>query len=89
MRLTEPPQNVLAPADIQALAGLAEFETVKSKVRLLAPFRMLGLGRLVNRFIAPFPLIRQLCFRHYTVCRSLPASGRRRQVGDGGHSGAK
>ncbi|HEY4404138.1 MAG TPA: glycosyltransferase [Xanthobacteraceae bacterium] len=71
LRMTEPPQNVLAPADIQALAALAEFETVKSEVRLLAPFRMLGLGRLVNRFIAPLPLVRQLCFRHYTVCRSL------------------
>jgi SAM-dependent methyltransferase len=71
LRMTEPPQNVLAPADIQALAALAEFETIKSEVRLLAPFRMLGLGRLVNRFIAPLPLVRELCFRHYTVCRSL------------------
>src|SRR5437879_5475746 len=32
LRMTEPPQNVLAPADIQALAALAEFETVKSEV---------------------------------------------------------
>jgi SAM-dependent methyltransferase len=71
LRMTEPPQNVLAPTDIQALAALAEFETVKSEVRLLAPFGMFGLGRLINRFIAPFPLARQLCFRHYTVCRSL------------------
>jgi ubiquinone/menaquinone biosynthesis C-methylase UbiE len=71
LRMPLPPQNVLAPADVKALAGLAEFETVKSEVRLLAPFRMLGLGRLVNRFVAPFPLVRQLCFRHYTVCRSL------------------
>ncbi len=77
LRLTEPPQNVLAPADIRALAALAEFETIKSEVRLLAPFRMLGLGRFINRFIAPFPLVRQLCFRHYTICRSL------RQLNDG------
>jgi ubiquinone/menaquinone biosynthesis C-methylase UbiE len=71
LRMPLPPQNVLAPADVRALAGLAEFETVKSEVRLLAPFRMLGLGRFFNRFVAPFPLVRQLCFRHYTVCRSL------------------
>jgi SAM-dependent methyltransferase len=71
LRMTEPPQNVLAPDDIRALAALAEFETIKSEVRLLAPFRMLGLGRFINRFIAPFPVIRQLCFRHYTICRSL------------------
>jgi SAM-dependent methyltransferase len=80
LRMPLPPQNVLAPADIQALAGLAGFETVKSEVRLLAPFRMLGLGRLLNRFVAPFPLVRQLCFRHYTVCRSL------RHVDDGAKS---
>ena len=39
------------------------------RIRLLAPFRMLGLGRLINRFIAPFPLIRQSCLRHYSVFR--------------------
>ncbi len=77
LRMKEPPQNVLAPADIRALAALAEFETVKSEVRLLAPFRMLGLGRFINRFVAPFPGVRQLCFRHYTLCRSL------RQIDDG------
>jgi SAM-dependent methyltransferase len=71
LRMPQPPQNVLAPADIRALAALAEFETVKSEARLLSPVRMLGVGRLVNRFIAPFPLIRDLCLRHYTVCRSL------------------
>jgi glycosyltransferase involved in cell wall biosynthesis len=38
---------------------------------------MLGAGRLINRFVAPLPLISQLCLRHYTVCRS------RRHVDDG------
>jgi glycosyltransferase involved in cell wall biosynthesis len=32
-------------------------------------------GRFINRFLAPFPLIRQLCLRHYTVCRSLRRQG--------------
>jgi glycosyltransferase involved in cell wall biosynthesis len=32
---------------------------------------MFGLGRLINRFLAPWPVIRNLCLRHYTVCRSL------------------
>jgi glycosyltransferase involved in cell wall biosynthesis len=40
---------------------------------MLLPVRLLGLGRLINRFLAPLPLIRGLCLRHYTVCRSLPA----------------
>jgi SAM-dependent methyltransferase len=71
VRAPQPAQNVLAPADIRSLAALADFETVKSEIRMLAPFRLLGLGRLINRFVAPFPFIRQACLRHYTICRSL------------------
>ncbi|MEA2904148.1 MAG: hypothetical protein QOI12_1535 [Alphaproteobacteria bacterium] len=70
-RMPQPPQNVLAPADIQALAALADFETVKTEIRMLTPAWLLGLGRLINRFIAPYPIIRNLCLRHYSVCRSL------------------
>jgi hypothetical protein len=70
LRLPQPEQNVLAPADVQALVMLADFEAVKSEARLLAPIKMLGAGRLINRFVAPLPLIRNLCLRHYTVVRS-------------------
>jgi SAM-dependent methyltransferase len=71
LKMPQPPQNVLAPADVRALAALADFDTVKNETRVLWPMRLLGLGRFINRFLAPFPLIRQLCLRHYTVCRSL------------------
>jgi SAM-dependent methyltransferase len=71
LRMPQLQQNVLAPPDVRALVELAGFEPVKSEIRLLVPFSLLGLGRLINRFIAPFPLIRNLCLRHYTVCRSL------------------
>jgi SAM-dependent methyltransferase len=71
MRMPQPPQNVLSSNDIRALVALADFESVKSEIRLLSVFSMLGLGRLINRFLAPFPLIRNFCLRHYSVCRSL------------------
>jgi SAM-dependent methyltransferase len=71
LRMPQPPQNVFSPNDVQALVSLADFEPVKSEVRLLSPVRMLGFGRLLNRFVAPWPGIRALCLRHYTVCRSL------------------
>ena len=71
LKMAQPPQNVLSLSDVRSLAELADFEPIKSEIRLLVPVRLLGLGRLVNRFLAPFPLIRQLCLRHYTVCRSL------------------
>jgi len=71
VKMPQPPQNVLSSADVRLLAGLAEFEPIKSESRLLLPFRLFGLGRLVNRFLAPLPVLDKLCLRHYTVCRSL------------------
>src|SRR5262249_2701385 len=53
------------------LAALGDFEAVKNETRVLVPLRLFGLGRLVNRFLAPLPLVRGLCLRHFTVCRSL------------------
>jgi SAM-dependent methyltransferase len=71
LKMPQPPQNVLSPADVRALVALADFEAVKHERRVLLPLRLLGAGRLVNRFLAPLPLIGSLCLRHYTVCRSL------------------
>ena len=41
---------------------------------MLSPFRLFGLGRLINRFIATLPLIRRLCLRTYVIAdgRSKP-----------------
>jgi SAM-dependent methyltransferase len=75
LKMPQPPQNVLAPADVRSLASLADFEALKGERRLLSPLRLFGLGRLINRFIAPFPLFNSLCLRHYTVCRSLRRLG--------------
>jgi SAM-dependent methyltransferase len=64
------PESVLSPADIAALAALADFDAIKSETRLLMPFRLLGVGRLINRFVSILPGIRHLSFRHYSVLRS-------------------
>lgn len=70
LRKSQPPQNVLSPADIRAIARLSGFDPVKSEARLLLPFSLLGLGRIINRFLSPLPIIRQLSLRHYVVARS-------------------
>jgi len=64
-------QNIMSPADIHVLTELADFEVVKWEARLLSPMRLLGLGRLLNRFVSMLPGIRRLSLRHYSVCRSL------------------
>jgi glycosyltransferase involved in cell wall biosynthesis len=72
--MPQPPQNVLSRADVRALAALGDFDAVKDETRVLSPVRLLGLGRVINRFLAPLPLIGSLCLRHFTVCRSLRRS---------------
>ena len=75
LRMPQPSSwNALSPTDVRALVELADFEPVKSELRLLSPLRMFGVGSLVNRFLAPWPIVRNLCLRHYTVCRSLRCS---------------
>jgi SAM-dependent methyltransferase len=70
-RSQQPQQNVLSPPDIHSLAELSDFSVIKSESRLLSPFWLLGIGRLINRFISILPLIRNLSLRHYSVCHSL------------------
>jgi SAM-dependent methyltransferase len=69
-RAPQPPQNIMAPADINALCDLADFERVKAESRLLSPMPLLGIGRLLNRFVSMLPLIRHLSLRNYSVHRS-------------------
>jgi SAM-dependent methyltransferase len=71
LRMRQPALNVMSPADMRALGKLAEFDPVKTEIRLLSPYRLLGLGHLLNRFVSPLPLVRQFALRHYMVARSL------------------
>jgi SAM-dependent methyltransferase len=65
-------QSWLSTDDIMSLLTLADYEVVGREWRLLLPRRLLGLGDLVNRFVAPLPLIRRLCLRNYVVARLAP-----------------
>ncbi len=67
-----PKANWLSGQDIANLLELADFDVVKREWRILSPFHLLGLGRLLNRFIAPLPIIRKLCLRNYVVARMKP-----------------
>ncbi len=62
--------NWLEMEDIAHLLELAGFEVLKREWRQLIPKRLLGVGTLINRYIAPLPLIRNLALRHYMVARS-------------------
>ena len=62
---------LLTPADISNFLEGAKFETVRVERKILIPFYFLGLERFINRFLAPLPLLSNICLRHYNISRSL------------------
>jgi SAM-dependent methyltransferase len=75
-RPSDPPQNWLSAQDIANIFYLSDFDVIKQEWRILSPFRLFGIGRLINRFIAPLPLIRKLCLRSYVIGRPQPREKR-------------
>ncbi len=69
-KMPQPEVNFVSPADIANVLHLADFEVIKTEWRQLVPKRLLGVGPFINRYIAPLPLVRGLCLRHYLVARS-------------------
>ena len=63
--------TALSLSDLQSLADLSKLDLVRSEYRLLCPVSLGGIGRLINRFLAPLPFIRHLALRHYSIYRSL------------------
>jgi len=63
-------QNALPTEEIGNLLRLADFEVIKREWRQLLPRRLLGIGTLVNRYVAPLAIIRRACVRNYIVARS-------------------
>ena len=71
-KMPQPQQNWLTADDIGNLLALSRFEVIKREWRQLLPKSLFGIGGLLNRFIAPLPLIRFLCLRNYVVARPAP-----------------
>ncbi len=71
LKMPQVPQNNLPTADIANLLQLANYEIVRREWRQLIPRRLLGLGSLINRYIAPLPGIRRLALRNYVVARPV------------------
>ena len=71
LRSKQPVINYIATVDFLNLLDLANFESIREERRQLLPRRWLGLGPLINKYIAPLPGIRRLCLRTYLVVRSV------------------
>lgn len=74
LKMPQVVQNFLRQDDIENILGLAGFEVVKQEYRFLFPKKWLGIGPLLNKYVAALPFIRRLCLQSYTVARPAPAS---------------
>jgi len=62
-----PQSNWLSTADVKNLLRLADWEPIRTEHRILVPFRLGGLGQLINRILAPvLPLF---CLTVFIVAR--------------------
>jgi SAM-dependent methyltransferase len=77
LQMPQKHQNWLSTDDIGNLLALADFQVLKREWRQLLPRRMLGLGVLLNRYLAPLAIIRRACLRNYVVARPIRQSGYR------------
>jgi len=70
--------NWLSPDDVESFAKLSDFEVIRFDRRVLMPKRIPLLAALLNRFIAPLPLLNTLCLLNIVVLRARPASRARK-----------
>jgi len=75
LKMPQVTQNSLSTTDIVNLLQLAGFSVTKREWRQLFPRRLLGLGALLNRFVATLPGVRRLCLRNYIVASSDTHAG--------------
>jgi hypothetical protein len=68
-------ENWLSTDSIANMLELANFQVIKGEWRQLVPISFFGIGSLVNKYIAPLPMIRKLCLNNYMVVRSLQHIG--------------
>ncbi len=79
IRLKMPNINstLLTPSDIFNFLKGSNFETVRMERKILVPFSLLGIERIINRYLACLPLFSNICLRHYNISRSLNAVRRK------------
>ncbi len=77
-KVTTPELSWIPPVELHNFLHLAGFELIASGKLCLLPARVPLLAPLVNRFLAPLPLVNQLCVDNFAVARPLAPNGPRR-----------
>jgi len=67
----QPLLNWTTVEDVANLLHLTDFEIVRERKHVLLPKRVPLITELVNRYLAPLPVMRQLCLTNWIVARPL------------------
>ncbi|MDC3024319.1 glycosyltransferase [Alphaproteobacteria bacterium] len=57
--------------DIKSFLKISNFDVVRIEKKILLPISLLGIGRIINRYLATLPLFSFFCLRQYVIARSL------------------
>ena len=71
LKMSNVHSTLLTPTDISNFLIGAKFDSVRIERKILIPFKILGLERIINKFLAPLPILSHICLRHYNISRSL------------------
>ena len=61
--------NWISYDDVCSFCALSGLDLLTSESHQIIPFRLFGLGHLINKWLAPLPIIRGLNLRQYVVAR--------------------
>ena len=61
--------NWISHDDVRSFCSLSSLDLLTSESHQIIPFRLYGLGHLINKWLAPLPFIRSLNLRQYVVAR--------------------
>ena len=61
--------NWISHDDVRSFCALSGLDLLTSESHQIIPFNLMGLGHLMNRWLAPLPIIRALNLRQYVVVK--------------------
>ncbi|MGB3789897.1 MAG: class I SAM-dependent methyltransferase, partial [Phormidesmis sp.] len=68
-RCPQPQQNWLSMDDVANLLAITGYIPLKRGRRFLIPRQVPGLSYLLNRYVAPLPIVKHLCLTNFMVAR--------------------
>ncbi len=68
-RCPQPQQNWLSMDDVANLLSITGYIPLKRGRRLLIPRQVPGLSYLLNRYVAPLPIVQHFCLTNFVVAR--------------------